>query len=69
MRKNAKNKITITVTQPNQRIYSAYQTTKKENTTNSAYSLRSSNNNNGPREFKINTNKYSILLTLKSPNI
>ncbi len=66
MRRNAKNKITITVTQPNQRIYSAYQTTKKENTTNSAYSLRSSNNNNGPREFKINTNKYSICNT--SPN-
>ena len=67
MHRNAKNKITIKISQPNERIYSAYQSTKKENTTNSAYSLRSSNYNNGPREFKINNNnKYSICKT--SPN-
>ena len=67
MHRNAKNKITIKISKPNERIYSAYQSTKKENTTNSAYSLLSSNYNNGQREFKINNNnKYSICKT--SPN-
>ena len=68
MQRNSKNKITLTVNHPNDRIYSAYQSSKKETTTNSAFSLRSSNYNNpAPREFKINSyNKYLICNT--SPN-
>ena len=68
MRRNAKYKITLTVNQPNDRKYSAYQSSKKETATNSAFSLRTSNLNNlVPREFKINsTNKYLICNT--SPN-
>ena len=68
MRRNAKNKITLRVNQPNDRIYSAYQSSKKETATNSAFSLRTSNYNNvAPREFKINSNnKYLICNT--SPN-
>ena len=68
MQRNSKNKITLTVNHPNDRIYSAYQSSKKEATTNSAFSLRSSNYNNpAPREFKINSyNKYLICNT--SPN-
>jgi protein phosphatase 2C family protein 2/3 len=66
MRRNAKNKITLTVNQPNDR-YSAYQRTKKDNATNSAFSLRTSNYSNAPKEFKINSNnKYLICNT--SPN-
>ena len=66
MRRNAKNKITLTVNQPNDR-YSAYQRAKKDNTTNSAFSLRTSNYSNAPKEFKINSNnKYLICNT--SPN-
>jgi protein phosphatase 2C family protein 2/3 len=67
MRRNAKNKITITVHQPNDRILSTYQSTKKETPTTSAFSLRSSNYNSGPREFKINTNK-KYLICNTSPN-
>ena len=68
MRRNAKNKITINLNPPKERMYTAYQITKKQPATNSAYSLRSSNsNNNGPKEFKLNSaNKYSICNT--SPN-
>ena len=68
MQRNSKNKITLTVNHPNDRIYSAYQSSKKETTTNSAFSLSSSNYNNpAPREFKINSyNKYLICNT--SPN-
>ena len=68
MRRNAKNKITLKVNQQNDRIYSAYQSSKKETATNSAFSLRTSNYNNiAPREFKINSNnKYLICNT--SPN-
>ena len=66
--RNAKNKITLIVNQPNSRIYSAYQSSKKETTTNSAFSLRTSNYNNPTlRGFKINSNnKYLICNT--SPN-
>ena len=67
MHRNAKNKITITVHQPNDRILSTYQSTKKETPTTSAFSLRSSNYNSGPREFKINTNK-KYLICNTSPN-
>ena len=67
MHRNAKNKITITIHQPNDRIYSAYQSTKKETPTTSAFSLRSSNYNSGPREFKINSNK-KYLICNTSPN-
>ena len=67
MHRNAKNKITLTVNQTNDKIYSAYQRTKKDNTTNSAFSLRTSNYSNAPKEFKINSNlKYLICNT--SPN-
>ena len=68
MHRNAKNKITITVNQTSDKNYSAYQRTKKNNPTNSAYSLRTSNYSNAPtREFKINSNnKYLICNT--SPN-
>ena len=68
MHRNAKYKITINLNQPNDRIYSAYQSSKKQTTTNSAFSLRTSNYNNpAPREFKINSNnKYLICNT--SPN-
>ena len=67
MHRNAKNKITLTVNQTNDKIYSAYQRTKKDNTTNSAFSLRTSNYGNAPKEFKINSNlKYLICNT--SPN-
>ena len=67
MHRNAKNKIALTVNQTNDKIYSAYQRTKKDNTTNSAFSLRTSNYSNAPKEFKINSNlKYLICNT--SPN-
>ena len=68
MLRNAKNKITLTVNQPNDRIYSAYQSSKKETSTNSAFSLYNSNYNNpATRGFKINSyNKYLICKT--SPN-
>ena len=68
MHRNAKNKITLPINYPNDRIYSAYQSSKKESTTNSAFSLRTSNYYNpGPKEFKINSNnKYLICNT--SPN-
>ena len=67
MHRNEKNKIIINVNQTSDKNYSAYQRTKKNNPTNSAYSLRSSNYNNAPREFKINSNnKYLICNT--SPN-
>jgi protein phosphatase 2C family protein 2/3 len=67
MHRNPKNKITITINQPNERIYTTYNNTKKESKTNSAYSLHSSNTNNGPKDYRINTNnKYSICNT--SPN-
>ena len=67
MHRNAKNKIIINVNQTSDKNYSAYQRTKKNNPTNSAYSLRTSNYNNAPREFKINSNnKYLICNT--SPN-
>ena len=67
MRRNAKNKITINIHHPKERIYTAYNTTKKENKTNSAYSLSSSHTNNAPKDYRINTNnKYSICNT--SPN-
>ena len=68
MLRNAKNKITLTVNQPNDRIYSAYQSSKKETSTNSAFSFHTSNYNNpATRGFKINSyNKYLICKT--SPN-
>ena len=67
MHRNVKNKITIKINPTNERIYSTHQATKKQSTINSANSLRSSNESNAPREFKVNTtNKYSICNT--SPN-
>ena len=67
MHRNAKNKIALTVNQTNDKIYSAYQRTKKDNTTNSAFSFCISNYSNAPKEFKINSNlKYLICNT--SPN-
>ena len=67
MHRNAKNKITITINQPNERIYTTHNNTKKESKTNSTYSLHSSNTNNGPKDYRVNTsNKYSICNT--SPN-
>ena len=67
MHRNVKNKITIKINPTNERIYSTHQATKKQSTINSANSLRSSNESNAPREFKLNTtNKYSICNT--SPN-
>ena len=79
MYRNPKNKITLTVNLPNSRINSAYQSSKKTITTNSAFSLYTSNynnshprnslhtsnyNNSHPREFKINSNnKYLICNT------
>ena len=67
MRRNAKNKITLTIHHPNERINTAYNIIKKESRTNSGNSLSSSNNNNASKDYRINTiNKYPICNT--SPN-
>ena len=67
MRRNAKNKITLTIHLPNERINTAYNIIKKVSKTNSGNSLSFSNNNNASKDYRINIiNKYPICNT--SPN-
>ena len=68
MHKIISKKNTTTINKSNDRIISTYQNfSKRTGITDSAYSLRKSNFNNGPKEFKINTNK-KYLICNTSPN-
>ena len=67
MHKNIR--ISTTIERPNERIITTYQNySRKSGITDSFYSLRKTNVNIAPKEFKINTNnKYLICNT--SPNV
>ena len=68
MHKIINKKNTTTINGSNDRIISTYQNfTKKTGINDSTYSLRKSNFNNGPKEFKLNTNK-EYLICNTSPN-
>ena len=68
MHKIINKKNTTTINGSNDRIISTYQNfTKKTGINDSTYSLRKSNFNNGPKEFKLNTNK-KYLICNTSPN-
>ena len=67
MHKNIR--ISTTIERPNERVISTYQNySRKTGITDSSYSLRKTNVNIAPKEYKINTNnKYLICNT--SPNV
>jgi len=67
MHKIINKKNTTTINRSNDRIISTFQNFSKKTGIDSAYSLRKINFNNGPKEFKINTNK-KYLICNTSPN-
>jgi hypothetical protein len=68
MHKNINKKNTTAINRSNDRIITNFQNfSKKIGIIDSAFSLKKSNFNNGPKEFKINTNK-KYLICNTSPN-